>query len=158
MSFTGNAINGGSDYCSVDPERCQLQHSLFLRSVDPKKEKGKYKYECQLCNLPPIYADEEIKQETHPLCAQGNHHLYNACDMGCCGIACASCEFRYRPTPKGSPGYRMAQTIDELVMTYLASCRAEFHTSQPPPITLPPYSGEVLRIVPEPPKKGDTQK
>lgn len=59
-------------YHCVDIERCKIQHSLFLRSCG-----GGYpfKYECQLCSMPPIVSDVMIKQDLHPLCAGGVHYL-----------------------------------------------------------------------------------
>jgi hypothetical protein len=88
-----NHLRTCQHYHSCDLERCDIQHSLFLRSSDPKREL-RYEYECNLCTLPPIFFAVEIKYIPHPLCETGVHfwETHCACDTCCRDKAfCSTC-------------------------------------------------------------------
>ena len=78
-------------WSSIAPERCILQHTMFLRGSNPKRT-PRYEYECNLCNLASIFVDDEIKQPAHPLCGVNCHH-WVTCGDSCafCGVWCCGC-------------------------------------------------------------------
>ena len=73
-------------YYSIEPERCAVQHDLFLRSCVGGGEP--YEYECNFCNMPPVFCDSEIKWPNHPFCRDGRHRWSGTCDSGCCPSQC----------------------------------------------------------------------
>jgi hypothetical protein len=72
-------------------ERCEVQHSPFLRSMDSTRAKGKFEYECNNCSIRPTFSDVELHWGPHPFCAKGKHHYSGMCDMGCCKSKCLDC-------------------------------------------------------------------
>ena len=72
-------------YRSIEPERCAVQHDLFLRGCGGGEP---YEYECNFCNMPPVFCDSEIKWPNHPFCRDGRHRWSGTCDSGCCPSQC----------------------------------------------------------------------
>jgi hypothetical protein len=73
-------------YSSIMPLRCAAAHTPCYRSWD---QRG-YKYECNLCNMRPVFLSYQIKKFAHPLCKKGFHY-WTSCGDGCCEPWCCGC-------------------------------------------------------------------
>ena len=82
------------NYSSLDWDRCQQGHWWILRSSNPD-ELLRYEYECNICNLRPVFMTHEMSQDyrkTHPMCLRGEHYyIAPSCSMSCCWNGYETC-------------------------------------------------------------------